>query len=98
MAKYKILCWHGIPCQVRATDENGRANKRLSDRFQVAIDSAAMALGIIGSDEYTDGFRWDDEIEIPGTAYEVADSIVSELEIKYQRIDWKTVAAKLENK
>ncbi len=98
MAKYKILCWHGIPCQVRATDENGRANKQLSGRFQVAIDSAAMALGLVGSDEYSEGFQWDEEIEIPGTAEEVAQSIVIELENKYQRIDWKTVAAKLENK
>ncbi len=98
MAKYKILCWHGIPTQVRATDENGRVNKRLSDRFQVAIDSAAMALGLVGSAEYTDGFQWEDEVELTGTADEVAETIVTKLENKYQRIDWKTVAARLEDK
>ena len=98
MAKYKILCWHGIPSQVRASDENGRVNKQLSDRFQVAIDNAAMALGLVGSDEYTDGFQWEEEVELPGTAEEVAETIATELENKHQRIDWQTVAAKLEGK
>jgi len=33
MAKYKILYWHDIPSQVRATDENGRVGAQLSQRF-----------------------------------------------------------------
>ena len=98
MAKYKVLCWNGIPCQVRANDENGRVNKPLPDRFQFAIDSAAMALGLIGSDEYTDGFQWEDEVELPGTADEVAKAVVAQLEKKYLRIDWQTVAKRLENR
>lgn len=98
MAKYKILYWYEIPIQVRATDKNGRINKQLADRFQASIDSAAMALGLAGSEEYTDGFKWGEELDQPGTAADVADTIVSELEKKYQRIDWRAVAAKLESK
>ena len=91
MAKYKILYWKGIPSQVRATDENGRANRQLPQRFQEAIDNAAMALGMIGTDSYTNGFEWGDEIERPGTADEVADTILSELDQKHPSVDWRSI-------
>jgi len=94
MAKYKILFWQGIPSQVRATDENGRTNKPLPERFQIAIDEAAIALGLIGSDEYTNGFRWGEEMELPGTAEEVADAIAAELNTKYPSIDWRALTEK----
>ncbi len=97
MATYKILYWHDIPSQVRTTDENGRVSKQLSDRFLMAIDNAAMALGLVGSDEYTDGFQWGEQAEHPGTAEETAEAVVAELERKYQRIDWRAVASKLED-
>ena len=98
MAKYKILYWHGIPSQVRATDENGRANKQLPQRFQEAIDNAAMALGKIGTDSYTDGFEWGDEMEQPGSAEEVADVIVAELDKKHPSVDWRSLVKREDNK
>jgi hypothetical protein len=88
MAKYKILFWQGIPSQVRATDENGRLTRRLPERFQKTIDEAAMALGMIGSDTYTNGFTWGEEIEHPGSAEEVAEAIAAELDEKHPRLDW----------
>jgi len=98
MAKYKILYWHGIPSQVRATDEKrGRASRPLPARFQEAIDNAAMALGKIGTDAYTDGFQWGDEIEHPGTAEEVADTIAAELDKKYPSVDWRSLVEKTNN-
>ena len=96
MAKYKILYWYDIPSQVRATDENGRLSKQLSQRFQEAIDNAAMALGLFSSEEYTDAFQWGEQAERPGSAEEVADAVAAELEAKYQRIDWRAIATKLE--
>jgi hypothetical protein len=94
MAKYKILYWKGIPSQVRATDENGRASRQLPQRFQEAIDEAAMALGKIGTDSYTNGFEWGDEIERPGTAQEVADTVATELEQTHQKINWRSLVKK----
>ena len=91
MAKYKILYWKGIPSQVRATDENGRANRQLPQRFQEAIDEAAMALGKIGTDSYTNGFQWGEELEQSGTAKEVADAIAIELENKHPSVDWRSL-------
>jgi hypothetical protein len=98
MAKYKILYWQGIPSQVRAKDENGRVNRPLPKRFQEAIDSAAMSLGMIGSDAYTDGFQWGKELEHPGTAEETAETIASELDKKYPSIDWRSMVKREEDK
>jgi len=94
MAKYKILTWKGIPSQVRATDENGRASRQLPQRFQEAIDEAAMALGKIGTNSYTDGFQWGEELEQPGTAEEVADVIAAELDNKHPSVDWRSMVKK----
>ena len=80
---------------VQASDENGRVKKQLSERFQESIDAAAMALGLVGSDEYTNGFQWGAEIYHTGTAQEVAKAIAAEIELKYQRIDWHALAKKL---
>ena len=91
MAKYKILYWNGLPSQVRATDENGRVNRQLPQRFQEAIDEAAMSLGKIGTDAYTNGFEWGDELERSGTAEDVADAIVSELDKKHPSVDWRSL-------
>ena len=96
MAKYKILYWQGIPSQVRATDENGRVGKPLPQRFQEAIDEAAMALGKIGTNSYTDGFYWGDELEQPGTAEETAAAIAAELEKEHPNVDWRTLVKKFE--
>ena len=58
MATYQVLYWSDIPVQVRANEGRDRASKPLSDRFQEAVDAAAMAAGLIGSDAYTEQFRW----------------------------------------
>ncbi len=94
MAKYKILYWKGIPSQVRATDENGRINKQLPARFQETIDEAAMALGLIGSDAYTNGFQWGEESEHPGTAEEAAEAVAVELAKKYHDLNWRALTEK----
>jgi len=98
MAKYKILYWHDIPSQVRATDENGRVGKKLPVRFQLANDEAAMKVGLTGDDNYTAGFQWSDEEERVGTAEDVAEAIIAELDEKIPEIDWQATARRLKNK
>ena len=94
MATYQILFWHDIPVQVRAKDAGGRAGAELPARFQEAIDQAAMAAGLIGSDDYTEAFRWGEQQERPGSARAVADTLIAELDAQHPVIDWRaTVAA-----
>ena len=95
MATYQILYWHDIPVQVRAKDAGGRASAVLPDRFQEAIDQAAMAAGLIGSDEYTEGFRWGEQHERAGSAREVADALAAELDAQHPLIDWRATVAAL---
>jgi hypothetical protein len=95
MAKYRILYWHDIPVQVRAVDENGRQGAQLPDRFQEAIDEAAMAAKLVGDDAYTDGFQWSPEEQREGTAQDVAQAVADELIAQYPVIDWRATAARL---
>jgi hypothetical protein len=52
----------------------------LADRFQGAIDEAAMRLGDVGSDDYLDGWRRGDWTPAAGDPAEVADRVVAELD------------------
>jgi len=94
MASYQVLYWHDIPVQVRAKDAGGRVGAELPPRFQEAVDQAAMAAGLIGSDDYTEAFRWGEQQQRAGTAREVADALAAELDAQHPVIDWRaTVAA-----
>jgi hypothetical protein len=95
MATFQILYWHDIPVQVRARDAGGRASAGLPDRFQEAIDQAAMAGGLVGSDDYTNAFRWGEQQERAGTAREVADTLAAELDALHPTIDWRATVAAL---
>lgn len=64
-------------------------SKPLPERFQEAIDLAAMAVGLLGSDEYTEAFRWGPNQERDGTAEEVAAAVAAELDEQNPRIDWR---------
>lgn len=89
MATYQILYWHTIPVQVRARDAAGRAGAQLPERFQQAIDQAAMAAGLTGSDAYTEAFRWGEPQERAGGAHEVATAVIAELDAQHPVIDWR---------
>jgi len=92
MASYQVLYWYDIPVQVRARDENRRANRLLPDRFQFAVDQAAMEANLTGSDTYTDLFQWSNAEDRPGSAEEVVDAVVAELIAKFSTIDWRKTA------
>ena len=83
MATYHVIAWKGIPASVEASDDAGTVTRQLSERFQALIDSVAMQLGLHGSDEYIE--QWDRSVaqERPGTADDVADAIVGDLEARF---------------
>jgi hypothetical protein len=98
MAQYQILYWHDIPVQVKAKVGRERISKPLSDRFQKAIDHAAMAANLVGSDEYTDMFRWSEPRERDGSAEAVATAVAAELEARYGKINWQATAVQLKSR
>ncbi len=95
MTTFQVLYWHDIPLQVRAKGGDGRASAQLSERFQEAVDQAAMAAGLIGSDDYSEALHWSDPEERDGTAREVVAAVAAELEQKYATIDWRGTVASL---
>jgi hypothetical protein len=93
MASYQIMYWHDIPVQVRAGGRRDRVSIELPQRFQVAVDNAAMAAGVTGTDNYLAGFVWGEAREREGSAAEVAAAVAGELESRYAEIDWRGTAA-----
>jgi hypothetical protein len=52
-----VISWREIPAQVTAGKGRQAARAQLSERFQEAIDAAAMRAGLIGSDGYLEEWR-----------------------------------------
>jgi len=60
VAELTVIRWRDIPMQVVARGEGGAsARALLPERFQEAVDAAAMVAGLIGSDDYTEQMRMD---------------------------------------
>ncbi|HOU39812.1 MAG TPA: virulence factor [Promineifilum sp.] len=94
MTTYQILYWHDIPVQVRAGGRRDRVSVELPARFAAAVDSAAMAAGLTGTDGYLSGFAWSAAEERDGSPVEVAAAVTAELDAHHTTIDWQaTVAA-----
>lgn len=92
MATVQVLYWHDIPVQVRASAGRERRSVSLSDRFQEAVDKAAMIVGVIDSDDYTDLYAWGEPQEREGNPEEAARALAAELEARYATIDWRATA------
>jgi hypothetical protein len=86
MAKYQVLCWQEIPSVVEARDEKGVHKEQLSDKFQALIDQAAMIRKLAGTDAYLDQWSKSKAEERPGSAYDVARQVASELEANFLKI------------
>jgi hypothetical protein len=52
-----VILWRDIPAQVTAGSGRGAVRALLSERFQEAIDAAAMAAGLSGTDGYLAEWR-----------------------------------------
>jgi Virulence factor len=81
MAEYRITSWRAIPTMVTARDDaGGTAKAALPDRFQEAVDEAAMRQGLAGSDAYLEAWVQGPWEQAEGTPDEVAGRIAAELD------------------
>lgn len=83
MATYQIVYWRDIPAQVKVKEGRTRAAKQLTDRFQIAIDDAAMRAGLVGTDDYLAEWRNSESQEREGEAEAVAAAVAAQLEAAY---------------
>jgi hypothetical protein len=85
MATYKVLYWQEVPSQVKAEDDEEEVTLPLPARFMERIDRLALQRGFHGSDDYLAQWKWSDEEDRDGSAREVAEAVLAELESK---TDW----------
>ncbi len=57
MPELTVIRWRDIPAQVTSGTGRRATRAKLSERFQEAIDAAAMRAGLFGTDEYLSEWR-----------------------------------------
>jgi hypothetical protein len=82
-SSYQIVYWRAIPAQVKVKVGRERVSRALSERFQVAIDEAAMRAGMIGTDDYLAEWRTSDPQDKEGEADAVVAAVAAELEAAF---------------
>ena len=80
MSEYQIMRWREIPSMVIARSGETTIKVMLASRFQEAIDEAAMRLGAIDADAYTDGWKRDPWVKAGDAPDVLAGRIAQELE------------------
>jgi hypothetical protein len=83
MLIYQIIYWRDIPAQIKLRDGRNRLSRTLGDRFQVAIDEAAMRAKTTATDDYLEEWRTSEWQEGKGEATALAEAVLAELEAAY---------------
>ncbi len=85
MVDVTIVYWRDIPAQVIVGKGRRGAKRPLPERFEQAIDRAAMKVGAADSDAYMEGFRKADPYPMDGDAGEVADAEAARIDAEYDK-------------
>ncbi len=94
MAKLFITYWRDIPSQVTARAGRNKAEKQmLSERFQEAIDMAAMRSKAADSDDYLDEWRRGDPIDCGDDLLAAVTQTAEQLETDYDQDRIKALIA-----
>ena len=80
---YQIIYWRDIPAQVKVKTTKRPLSRQLSERFERAIDRAAMYAGTIGSDDYLAEWHKSDWQEREGEPEAILEALVTEIEAAY---------------
>jgi metal-dependent amidase/aminoacylase/carboxypeptidase family protein len=87
MAKYRIIYWKHIPQSITVEGDGRTVKKQLSQKIQNKIDAYAMAVGATSTTDYAKEYKRGEWIEREGTPEEVAEALLSELEIEFAKIE-----------
>lgn len=83
MAEIQVTSWRDLPSLVVARDGDDVVKVPLPQRFQEAIDEAAMRLGAVGSTAYLDGWTRSPWEVAEGDIAAVAEESVRRLEAQW---------------
>lgn len=93
MAQVTIVYWRDIPAQVIAGKGRRGAKRPLPERFEQAIDRAAMKLGATDTDAYLAEWRKGDPFERAEDDAEAAEAVAAELDAEYDAERLKALIA-----
>jgi len=93
MPNVTIVYWRDMPAQVIVGKGRRGAKAALPERFEQAIDRAAMKTGAAGTDDYLDGFHKAAAYAIDGDQDEIAKAEAARLDAEYDTERLKTLIA-----
>lgn len=85
MADITIVYWRDIPAQVIAGKGRRGVKKQLSERFEQAIDRAAMKSGAAETDDYLAEWRKAAPYSVEGSESDVVEAEAARLEAEYDK-------------
>ena len=91
MPEVTIVYWRDIPAQV-IVGKGRRGSKRpLPERFEQAIDRAAMKTGAAETDAYLAEWRKADPFEVAGNPDDIADAEAARIDAEYDQARVKSL-------
>jgi hypothetical protein len=93
MAEVTIVYWRDMPAQVIVGAGRRGTKVKLSERFEQAIDRAAMATGAAGTDDYLADWRKAAPYSVEGEDAEVAAAEAARIEAEYNTERLKALVA-----
>ena len=91
MASLTILYWRDIPSQVVVKKGRKSAKRILPDRFQEAIDMAAMTSKAHETDDYLAEWRRGEPINVGDDLENEAETALQSLESEYDKVRLKNL-------
>ncbi len=93
MVDVTVVYWRDIPAQVIVGKGRRGAKKQLPERFEQAIDRAAMKVGADGTDDYLAEWRKAAPYQVEGEAADVAEAEAARLDAEYDQERIKALIA-----
>ena len=91
MPDVTIVYWRDIPAQVIVGKGRRGAKRQLPERFEQAIDRAAMKVGASDTDAYLAEWRKAAAIEVDGAPEDVADAELKRIDTEYDHARLKAL-------
>ena len=92
MPQLTIVYWRDMPAQVIVKAGRTKESRKLDERFEQAIDMAAMRSGASETDAYLEEWRRDVQ-DVEGDIVEIANSTQAALESEYDQERLKALIA-----
>ena len=93
MAEITIVYWRDMPAQVIAGKGRRGVKIALPERFEQAIDRAAMKSGAAGTDDYLAEWRKAPPVTVEGSDQDAARAVADRIDAEYDQERLKTLIA-----